>query len=65
MYGIKGFELDNDEDKLLYSLLLVLNMQVDGPEETQDSENPSTFTSIGVQVENDRGSVGLCYLRAQ
>ena len=46
---------------LFYSLLFqnVLNMQVDGPEECQDSENTSTFTSIGVQVENDRGSVSL------
>ncbi|CAL8280770.1 unnamed protein product [Lota lota] len=34
---------------------LSIGIQVDGPEETQDSENPSTFTSIGVQVENDRG----------
>lgn len=34
----------------LYCLL-----QVDGPEEIPDPEDPSKFTSVGVQVEDDRG----------
>ncbi|XP_061746524.1 disks large-associated protein 1-like isoform X2 [Nerophis ophidion] len=34
---------------------LSIGIQVDGPEEIQDPEDPSKFTSVGVQVENDRG----------
>lgn len=30
-------------------------LQVDGPEEVLDSEDPSKFTSVGVQVEDGRG----------
>lgn len=28
---------------------------MDGPEEIPDPEDPSKFTSVGVQVEDDRG----------
>ncbi|XP_058495951.1 disks large-associated protein 1-like isoform X2 [Solea solea] len=34
---------------------LSIGIQVDGPEEVPDSEDPSKFTSVGVQVEDDRG----------
>nr|XP_040026969.1 disks large-associated protein 1-like isoform X1 [Gasterosteus aculeatus aculeatus]XP_040026970.1 disks large-associated protein 1-like isoform X1 [Gasterosteus aculeatus aculeatus] len=34
---------------------LSIGIQVDGPEEVPDPEDPSKFTSIGVQVEDDRG----------
>ncbi|XP_062413522.1 disks large-associated protein 1-like isoform X6 [Pungitius pungitius] len=34
---------------------LSIGIQVDGPEELPDLEDPSKFTSIGVQVEDDRG----------
>ncbi|KAM3850572.1 disks large-associated protein 1-like, partial [Diretmus argenteus] len=34
---------------------LSIGIQVDRPEEAQDAEDPSKFTSIGVQVEDDRG----------
>lgn len=30
---------------------------MDGPEEIPDPEDPSKFTSVGVQVEDNRGSV--------
>ncbi|XP_061549887.1 disks large-associated protein 1-like isoform X1 [Phycodurus eques] len=33
---------------------LSIGIQVDGPEETPDPEDPSKFTSVGVQVEDDR-----------
>lgn len=32
-----------------------LLLQVDGPEEIPDPEDPSKFTSVGVQVEDHRG----------
>ncbi|KAM9719721.1 disks large-associated protein 1-like isoform 2-T2 [Menidia menidia] len=34
---------------------LSIGIQVDGPEEVPDPEDPSKFTSVGVQVEDDRG----------
>ncbi|KAM4556619.1 disks large-associated protein 1-like isoform 2-T2 [Fundulus diaphanus] len=34
---------------------LSIGIQVDGPEEIPDPEDPSKFTSVGVQVEDDRG----------
>ncbi|XP_041847535.1 disks large-associated protein 1 isoform X3 [Melanotaenia boesemani] len=34
---------------------LSIGIQVDGPEEFPDPEDPSKFTSVGVQVEDDRG----------
>ncbi|XP_074508317.1 disks large-associated protein 1-like isoform X5 [Sebastes fasciatus] len=34
---------------------LSIGIQVDGPEEIPDLEDPSKFTSVGVQVEDDRG----------
>ncbi|XP_074543888.1 disks large-associated protein 1-like isoform X3 [Halichoeres trimaculatus] len=34
---------------------LSIGIQVDGPEELPDPEDPSKFTSVGVQVEDDRG----------
>uniref|UniRef100_A0A3B4TGX2 Discs, large (Drosophila) homolog-associated protein 1a n=1 Tax=Seriola dumerili TaxID=41447 RepID=A0A3B4TGX2_SERDU len=34
---------------------LVCLLQVDGPEEVPDPEDPSKFTSVGVQVEDERG----------
>lgn len=30
-------------------------LQVDGPEEIPDPEDPSKFTSVGVQVEDNKG----------
>ncbi|XP_016521068.1 disks large-associated protein 1-like isoform X3 [Poecilia formosa] len=34
---------------------LSIGIQVDGPEDIPDPEDPSKFTSVGVQVEDDRG----------
>uniref|UniRef100_A0A3Q3FHU4 Discs, large (Drosophila) homolog-associated protein 1a n=1 Tax=Labrus bergylta TaxID=56723 RepID=A0A3Q3FHU4_9LABR len=34
---------------------LSIGIQVDGPEDDPDPEDPSKFTSVGVQVEDDRG----------
>nr|XP_057924116.1 disks large-associated protein 1 isoform X2 [Doryrhamphus excisus] len=34
---------------------LSIGIQVDGPEDVPDPDDPSRFTSVGVQVENDRG----------
>ncbi|KAG7221029.1 hypothetical protein INR49_031200 [Caranx melampygus] len=34
---------------------LSIGIQVDGPEEVPDPEDPSKFTSVGVQVEDERG----------
>uniref|UniRef100_A0A8P4G863 Disks large-associated protein 1 n=1 Tax=Dicentrarchus labrax TaxID=13489 RepID=A0A8P4G863_DICLA len=36
---------------------LSIGIQVDGPEEIPDPEDPSKFTSVGVQVEDDRGFI--------
>ncbi|XP_028327672.1 disks large-associated protein 1-like isoform X2 [Gouania willdenowi] len=34
---------------------LSIGIQVDGPEELPDPEDPSKFTSVGIQVEDERG----------
>ncbi|KAM4551442.1 disks large-associated protein 1 isoform 2-T2 [Odontesthes bonariensis] len=34
---------------------LSIGIQVDGPDEVPDPEDPSKYTSVGVQVEDDRG----------
>ncbi len=39
----------------LLGIYRVCRLKVDGPEEVPDPEDPSKFTSVGVQVEDDRG----------
>ncbi|XP_077392217.1 disks large-associated protein 1 isoform X5 [Festucalex cinctus] len=42
------------KEALRKSKCLSIGIQVDGPEEILDPEDPSKFTSVGVQVEDDR-----------
>uniref|UniRef100_A0A3B5LAE4 Discs, large (Drosophila) homolog-associated protein 1b n=1 Tax=Xiphophorus couchianus TaxID=32473 RepID=A0A3B5LAE4_9TELE len=43
------------KEALRKGICLSIGIQVDGPEEIPDPEDPSKFTSVGVQVEDDRG----------
>ncbi|XP_076602145.1 disks large-associated protein 1 isoform X4 [Chaetodon auriga] len=46
---------DYRKEALRKGKCLSIGIQVDGPEEIPDPEDPSKFTSVGVQVEDDRG----------
>ncbi|XP_070830336.1 disks large-associated protein 1 isoform X3 [Chaetodon trifascialis] len=46
---------DYRKEALRKGKCLSIGIQVDGPEEIPDLEDPSKFTSVGVQVEDDRG----------
>ncbi|XP_034039681.1 disks large-associated protein 1 [Thalassophryne amazonica] len=43
------------KEALRKSKCLSIGIQVDGPEEIHDPDDPSKFTSVGVQVEDNRG----------
>lgn len=56
----RGLVVEDHRDEyrkevLRKSKCLSIGIQVDGPEEVPDPEDPSKFTSVGVQVEDDRG----------
>ncbi|XP_056246745.1 disks large-associated protein 1 isoform X3 [Seriola aureovittata] len=46
---------DYRKEALRKGKCLSIGIQVDGPEEVPDPEDPSKFTSVGVQVEDERG----------
>lgn len=46
---------DYRKEALRKGKCLSIGIQVDGPEDIPDTEDPSKFTSVGVQVEDDRG----------
>ncbi|XP_042070497.1 disks large-associated protein 1 isoform X4 [Haplochromis burtoni] len=46
---------DYRKDAFRKGKCLSIGIQVDGPEDVPDPEDPSKFTSVGVQVEDDRG----------
>lgn len=46
---------DYRKEALRKGKCLSIGIQVDGPEEVPNPEDPSKFTSVGVQVEDDRG----------
>ncbi|XP_013875820.1 disks large-associated protein 1 [Austrofundulus limnaeus] len=46
---------DYKKEALRKGKCLSIGIQVDGPEEVPDPEDPSKFQSVGVQVEDDRG----------
>lgn len=46
---------DYRKDAFRKGKCLSIGIQVDGPEDIPDPEDPSKFTSVGVQVEDDRG----------
>uniref|UniRef100_A0A3Q3KMB7 Discs, large (Drosophila) homolog-associated protein 1b n=1 Tax=Monopterus albus TaxID=43700 RepID=A0A3Q3KMB7_MONAL len=48
------------KDALRKGKCLSIGIQVDGPEEIPDLEDPSKFTSVGVQVEDDRRQLLTC-----
>ncbi|KAF7642508.1 hypothetical protein LDENG_00256880 [Lucifuga dentata] len=49
------FRNEYRKDALRKGKCLSIGIQVDGPEEVHDLEDPSKFTSVGVQVDDDRG----------
>uniref|UniRef100_A0A3Q2Q836 Discs, large (Drosophila) homolog-associated protein 1a n=1 Tax=Fundulus heteroclitus TaxID=8078 RepID=A0A3Q2Q836_FUNHE len=53
--GLSNSTESIDSMKALTAAIEAANAQVDGPEEIPDPEDPSKFTSVGVQVEDDRG----------
>ncbi|KAJ0012340.1 hypothetical protein NQD34_013315 [Periophthalmus magnuspinnatus] len=46
---------DYRKDALRKGKCLSIGIQVDGPDDIPDPDDPSKFTSVGVQVEDDRG----------
>ncbi|XP_056149159.1 disks large-associated protein 1 [Lampris incognitus] len=47
--------IDRRKEALRKGNCLSVGIQVDGPQDALDAEDPSKFTSVGVQVEDDRG----------
>ncbi|MEQ2176932.1 hypothetical protein GOODEAATRI_033239 [Goodea atripinnis] len=52
---VEDYRDEYRKDALRKGKCLSIGIQVDGPEEIPDPEDPSKFTSVGVQVEDDRG----------
>ncbi|XP_028986869.1 disks large-associated protein 1-like isoform X3 [Betta splendens] len=53
--AVEGRREEYRKEALRKGKCLSIGIQVDGPEEILDLEDPSKFTSVGVQVEDDRG----------
>uniref|UniRef100_H2T3M9 Discs, large (Drosophila) homolog-associated protein 1a n=2 Tax=Takifugu rubripes TaxID=31033 RepID=H2T3M9_TAKRU len=53
--AVEDYQDDYRKDALRKGKCLSIGIQVDGPEEIPDPEDPSKFTSVGVQVEDHRG----------
>ncbi|KAM6918345.1 disks large-associated protein 1-like [Xenentodon cancila] len=53
--SVEAHQNDYRKEALRKGKCLSIGIQVDGPEEILDPEDPSKFTSVGVQVEDDRG----------